>query len=70
MRTEFLKRSACQIAAQLPEDRREALLVINYAREIVCNLGAAWEVPSAMPDARDGPSVLKLVSRDRRLDQG
>lgn len=54
-----LKRMAAQIASQLPENDREALIVLNYVREIICNLGAAWEVPSAMTAARE---PLKLVS--------
>jgi hypothetical protein len=46
---EYLKRAACTIASQLPDDRRDALSVLNYAREILLNLGKSWEVPSAMP---------------------
>ena len=46
-----MKRMAAQIASQLPEDDREALIVLNYVREIICNLGRSWEIPSAMPNA-------------------
>jgi len=42
---EYLKRTACTIAAQLPEERRDALSVLNYAREILLNLGKSWEAP-------------------------
>ena len=56
-----MKRMAAQIAGQLPEDRTEALTVLNYAREIICNLGVGWEVPSPM--AAVVPIVpLRLVS--------
>jgi hypothetical protein len=46
-----LKRFALQIAAQLPDDRQEAVLVLEYARELV-----GWE---AERDDR-GP-VLRVV---------
>lgn len=41
-----LKRLACQIAAQLPDDQAEALLVLNYAREIILCLGGGWQAPA------------------------
>lgn len=44
----FLKRTACQIAAQLPDDRAEALQVLGYVREIVMNLGGGWG-PAVVP---------------------
>jgi len=31
----WLKRQAIQVAAQLPEDRDDALRVLDYARELV-----------------------------------
>lgn len=37
-----LKRMACQIAAQMPDDFNEAMLVLGYTRDILCNLGRAW----------------------------
>lgn len=40
-----MKRMACQIAAQLPDDQREALAVLDYVREIVENLGGGWRQP-------------------------
>lgn len=40
-----LKRYAIQIATQLPESREEALLVLEYARELV-----DWESPGTMAD--------------------
>lgn len=46
---EFLKRQAAHIAAQLPNGRRDALVVLDYAREIILNLG------------KDGP--IRLVSQ-------
>lgn len=47
---EFLKRAACTIASQLPDERCDALTVLNYAREIVLNLGKSWEAPSVMSE--------------------
>lgn len=58
---------AAQIASQLPEAERDALTVLNYTREIVCNLGRGWEVPSAMPQTKDS---IKLVSLVPRKDRG
>lgn len=59
-KNEALKRSACAIAAQLPEDKRDALCVLNYAREIVANLGKSWEIQSALPEAKS----VRLVYSD------
>lgn len=39
-----MKRLACQIYTQLPEDKREALQVLNYVRQIIFCLGEEWEV--------------------------
>lgn len=39
----FLKRTACQIAAQLPDDQAEAFEVLGLVRQIVTNLGSSWE---------------------------
>lgn len=38
-----LKRVACQVFTQLPEDKREALLVLRYIRQIIFCLGEDWE---------------------------
>ena len=38
-----IKRVACQIYTQLPEDKREALLVLQYVRQIIFCLGEDWE---------------------------
>ena len=48
-----LKRYAIQIATQLPENRDEALRVLDYVREIV-----EWETPEA---AADG--IVPIVRR-------
>lgn len=42
-----LKRMACQIAAQLPDDADEAVLVLDYVKEIVANLGGQWSEPKS-----------------------
>lgn len=41
-----LKRMACQIYTQLPEDKREALHVLQYVRQIIFCLGEEWEMVS------------------------
>lgn len=41
-----VKRLACQIYTQLPEDKREALQVLRYARQIIFCLGEEWEAMS------------------------
>ena len=46
-RREFLKRAACTIASQLPDDRAEALVVLGYAEEIIINLGGWGRVGKA-----------------------
>lgn len=38
-----LKRLACQIYSQLPEDNREALQVLGLVRQIIFCLGEDWE---------------------------
>lgn len=38
-----LKRIACQIFTQLPDDRAEAVSVLRYARLIVDNLEGNWD---------------------------
>lgn len=41
-----LKRLACQIYTQLPEDKREALQVLKFVRQIIFCLGEDWEAVS------------------------
>ncbi len=41
-----IKRLACQIYTQLPEDKREALQVLRYVRQIIFCLGEEWEMVS------------------------
>lgn len=41
-----IKRLACQIYTQLPEDKREALQVLQFVRQIVFCLGEDWETVS------------------------
>lgn len=41
-----LKRVACQIFTQLPEDKRDAMLVLGYVKQIVFCLGEEWETVS------------------------
>ena len=52
---EGLKRSACLIASQLPEDYAEALRVLEYAKGIVMHLAAT----KAAGDAASQPSTLQ-----------
>lgn len=41
-----IKRLACQIYTQLPEDKREALQVLQQVRQIIFCLGEEWETVS------------------------
>ena len=61
-----LKRLACQVYTQLPEDKREALQVLGFVRQLLFCLGEDWEAVS-----RSG-SVLKFSSegRDREGSPG
>lgn len=71
-----LKRIACQVYTQLPEDKREALLVLRYVRQIVFCLGEDWETVSKtapiLPfgsgpkDRAEGPTSLRVVRNDRQ----
>lgn len=71
-----LKRIACQVYTQLPEDKREALLVLRYIRQIIFCLGEEWETVSRsapiLPfslDRKDQagfPAVLRAAPNDRR----
>ncbi len=38
-----LKRIACQVFTQLPEDKRDALQVLRLVRQLVFCLGEDWE---------------------------
>lgn len=70
-----IKRIACQVYTQLPDDKREALLVLRYVRQIVFCLGEDWETISRsapiLPFASDlkgraeGPTSLRIVRPDR-----
>ena len=73
----YLKRIACQVYTQLPEDKREALLVLRYVREIVFCLGEEWETvsrsspilpfgPAQQRGLADRPTSLRVVPNDRR----
>lgn len=63
-----IKRLACQLYTQLPEDKREALQVLRYVRQIIFCLGEDWEsvtrsapiVPFA-PDQRGQGVSLRAV---------
>lgn len=41
--TGHLKRLACQVFTQLPEDKRDALQVLRLVRQLVFCLGEDWE---------------------------
>lgn len=66
-----LKRVACQVFTQLPEDKREALLVLRYVRQIIFCLGEEWETVSRsapiLPFSTDrrgreeAPATLRVV---------
>lgn len=69
-----LKRIACQVYTQLPEDKREALLVLRYVRQIVFCLGEEWETVSRsapiLPFSHrkgqeEGPVTLRAVPSGR-----
>lgn len=38
-----LKRIACQVYTQLPDDKREALQVLRLIRQLIFCLGEEWE---------------------------
>lgn len=40
----YIKRVACQIYTQLPEDRREAMLVLQYVKQIIDCIGSGCEL--------------------------
>lgn len=59
--TAWRRRLAVQIAAQLPEDREDALAVLRYSRELILNFMHPGD--STFPqESRPGqPCVLELV---------
>lgn len=59
----FMKRLACQIAAQLPDSQQESLEVLTYVREIVMNLGGGWGRPVAVP-----PTQLFAADRKDQVE--
>lgn len=73
-----IKRMACQIYTQLPEDKREALQVLQYVRQIIFCLGEDWEavVKTAailpfQPQEQKGPVVrLRAVPEGPTDHQG
>jgi len=64
--SEYIKRMAAQIVSQLPEDSQDAMSVLDYAREILVNLGKSWE-EQEKTQSRDKP--IRLVSRVCREEQ-
>lgn len=65
----YLKRLACTVAAQMPDDREEAFAVLRYVREILLNLGEeGWSSPSI-----SAPTLLRQPTDRAKLqvvDQG
>lgn len=70
----YLKRLACQIFTQLPENEADALRALRYARIIVENLHVEWKsctstdkitpLPSARIDRESQRGALREVSLD------
>lgn len=56
-----LKRVACQLFTQLPEDKREALTVLRYVRQLIFCLGQEWETVSQ--------SDVRLFEQPARTDR-
>lgn len=49
----LLKRQAIQVAGLLPDDPDEAIIVLNYAREIIESLFGARQAPAASANLED-----------------
>ena len=66
-----IKRMACQIYTQLPEDKREALQVLRYVRQIIFCLGEDWEaVTRTTPILPFSPDQKGQVKPLRALQGG
>ncbi|MNE57706.1 hypothetical protein D3C80_1526900 [compost metagenome] len=67
-----IKRMACQIYTQLPEDKREALQVLSYVRQIIFCLGEDWEtvVKSASILTFQQPEPKGQATRLRAVTEG
>lgn len=70
-----IKRMACQIYTQLPEDKREALQVLQYVRQIIFCLGEDWDtvVKSAsilpfQPQEQKGPAIRLRAALEGQSD--
>lgn len=66
-----LKRMACQIYTQLPEDKREALHVLRYVRQIIFCLGEDWDaVTRSAPILPFSPEMKGQVGSLRAVQGG
>jgi len=55
------RRLAVQIAAQLPEDRDDALAVLRYSQELILNFMHPGDSTFPQDSRRAQPCVLELV---------
>lgn len=65
-----LKRAACLIASQLPEDVGEALRVLDYARGIIRHLApeTADVIPLSFAPGQRYPAVVREDGREVLID--
>lgn len=64
-----LKRAACLIASQLPEDQGEAIRVLHYAQRIVEQLAAEKPPGVVIPLSSQTPRYLAVVREGEPEDQ-
>ena len=65
-----IKRMACQLYTQLPEDKREALQVLRYVRQIIFCLGEEWEAVARSAPILPFPPEQKGQAGSLRAVQG
>jgi len=61
-----LKRAACLIASQLPEDQGEAMRVLHYTQCIIKQLAEEKPPGTVIPLAQQGQRYLAIVREDGR----
>lgn len=64
-----LKRAACLIASQLPEDQGEAVRVLHYARRIVEQLAEEKPPGEVIPLSSQAQRYLAVVREGEQEDQ-
>lgn len=64
-RDEGSKRAAAHIASLLPDDKAEALRILDLAHDIIVNLGTTWGKRRQVEPAKPTGAVVRLATARR-----